>query len=788
MSGTFAERAKPALEAGWPVFPCGQDKAPLVKGGFHKATMDRAIIETWSKENPDALIGIPTGAASGLDVLDIDPRHGGNEWLAANKHRLQGTRAVSTRSGGVHYYFKATGLRCTTHAIAPGVDTRAKGGYVIDWAAEGGTVKQADMLANWPEGLDTGRSASVSGDKVALENRIAPPSAGAVVELLEELPNPLETTRDEWLAVLMAVRGCVQSLEYADNLSADQQGAIEDALFDWCDRWPAAQEEDPRTKWENDITQRDATTGWENLGRIARRATPGYSEAQSASAAMAGFGELPVPVETVPGATAVAGNKLRMLTFDEIDAMPDPTFTVDALLPDQSFVVVYGPPKQGKTFLVMSMAVHIAAGKPWFGREVKKGGVVYIAGEGAGGLKHRLRALRQYHGLGSDLPFWVVPRAVHFGKAEAVRDLAALIRETAKQGFKLLVIDTLARATPGMDENSAGDMGRFVEECDKIKREFGCTVLVVHHSGKDASRGGRGSSALPGAVDASFQVTREKTDTDDIITLTNEYQKEAEEAAPLHFDLVKVETSLVPVLRQGGLAKAVKLSAAAKAAMRHFERAMDGDCSVDGDAWKLACVEDDAVSSASRDVDRRKAFYAVTVKLEEQGQVTRAKGTSGRAKFWKGYCSEQAGSGIEALSESGSKWEHLSNLPLQPTAESGSSGSALLERSHAPTLRLESLGSSKEAVSPTSSPAGADETGGTKVTPPRRPSASKAKRDADAAIVARVAGMMDRGEPVPPALAAKATRIAKAGMVVLDAKAPRRAIPRCLKPPRCLKL
>lgn len=218
----------------------------------------------------------------------------------------------------------------------------------------------------------------------------------------------------------------------------------------------------------------------------------------------------------------------------------------------------YGPPKAGKSFILLSLALHIAAGKDWFGMAVKAGAVVYIAGEGVGGLKLRSKAMRQAYEIGSDIPFWIVRRAINFRVKGDVDALVALIRDTiqmspfAGTSVVLVIIDTLARAMPGADENSAQDVGLVIAEADSVKEQLGCAVALVHHEGKDGERGARGTSALRGAWDAAFRITRPggKSVRMEIVD-----QKDAEAGAILRFEMREVtiaqsigRSSLVPWL------------------------------------------------------------------------------------------------------------------------------------------------------------------------------------------------------------------------------------------------
>jgi len=139
-------------KSGLPVFPCRADKKPSCPSGFKAASADPAIIKALWRDYPGTLAGMPTGKASGLDVLDIDPRHNGDAWLNAHKHRLPLTRVHKTLSGGQHCLFRCChSLRCSTSKIAPGVDVRAEGGYIIWWPTAGLPVLNEAPLADWPE-------------------------------------------------------------------------------------------------------------------------------------------------------------------------------------------------------------------------------------------------------------------------------------------------------------------------------------------------------------------------------------------------------------------------------------------------------------------------------------------------------------------------------------------------------------------------------------------------------------------------------------------------------------
>jgi hypothetical protein len=251
------------------------------------------------------------------------------------------------------------------------------------------------------------------------------------------------------------------------------------------------------------------------------------------------------------GATSVPLIPL-ILTMRQLDALPPPEWLVHGLLPEKSLVVAFGPPKAFKSFVALSLALHIADDKPWFGHTVRQGVAVYIAGEGTGGLSTRLRAMRTAYDINIDAPLFVIRKAVNFRDHAAVQALAKLIRETVGEGvpIRMVVIDTLARAMPGADENSAQEVGLVIAECDWLKDDLDTTVMLVHHSGKDESKGARGTSALRGAWDAAFEI-RSAGKRRAMMTVVDQKEAEAGQQFVFRMDEIAVglgRTSLVPML------------------------------------------------------------------------------------------------------------------------------------------------------------------------------------------------------------------------------------------------
>jgi hypothetical protein len=135
---TVLTQALAMASAGIPVFPCAITKNPTCPHGFKDAACEPSAVRALWRDHPGRLIGVPTGIVSGIFVVDIDgPRHPeADEWFERHAAYLPETRQHTTRSGGLHLLFKHRGgLRNTASKLAPGVDTRGEGGYVLWWPA-----------------------------------------------------------------------------------------------------------------------------------------------------------------------------------------------------------------------------------------------------------------------------------------------------------------------------------------------------------------------------------------------------------------------------------------------------------------------------------------------------------------------------------------------------------------------------------------------------------------------------------------------------------------------------
>ena len=212
--------------------------------------------------------------------------------------------------------------------------------------------------------------------------------------------------------------------------------------------------------------------------------------------------------------------------------------------------VMYGAPGAGKSFVALDMALSICTGTPWQGIPTRQGKVLYIAGEGVGGLGKRLKAWEAHNGVRDGGNLKVLPIAVNFREQSEVEKLMRSI-DAVGDGWTAVFVDTVARSLVGADENSATELGLWVAAADSLKAHCKCALIGIHHSGKDSTRGMRGSSALLGAVDTSLAVTKDE----DIVYMRCEKQKDAEPADEQVFqmtDVALIDGSSVVLTRPDG--------------------------------------------------------------------------------------------------------------------------------------------------------------------------------------------------------------------------------------------
>jgi hypothetical protein len=198
--------------------------------------------------------------------------------------------------------------------------------------------------------------------------------------------------------------------------------------------------------------------------------------------------------------------RFRVEDFDVLE-VPETLDLVKGLFPRQGVGFVAGPWASAKSVFVLDTLARICRGEPVLGRRTMAAGALYVASEGAAGVRKRLVGLRQERGeLGGRLKMiGTAPDLTNPDDLAELREtIEAVQTEMRGRGFDLgvVAIDTLSASIPGADENASGPMSAVMAALQGLAADLGLFVLVVAHTGKDAQRGVRGWSGLGGNADA----------------------------------------------------------------------------------------------------------------------------------------------------------------------------------------------------------------------------------------------------------------------------------------------
>ncbi len=230
-----------------------------------------------------------------------------------------------------------------------------------------------------------------------------------------------------------------------------------------------------------------------------------------------------------------------------------PEYIIEELFETDTLGLMFGDPGCGKSFLAVDIALSIATGTPFHGRDTKQGSVFFIAGEGHNGLARRFAAWSQARGVSlSGVPLFKSERAAQFLDGASAMAVENAVAELAYHHGSpaLVIIDTLARNFGAGDENNTQDMSNFIVAIDDLKARFpNCSVLIVHHSGHAAKERARGAMALKGALDTEYRVEKEGHE----MKLVNTKMKDAEPPQDLFFRFQQVDLD--------GIAKSAVLEA-----------------------------------------------------------------------------------------------------------------------------------------------------------------------------------------------------------------------------------
>jgi len=491
--------------SGWPVFPCDEAGIPLVRGWQHEATTDVAKIEAWHAELPFDRVGVVPGLV-GCFVIDVDVKKGKNGEVALETLCSEcdfedwAYPQQTTRSGGRHLFLKGT-FRSSVGSLGEGLDTRggdADGGlgfvyaYQEDPVAAPGDIPPAS-------GLLMARSA-------ATRDRDDNPQ-----EALVELDQPANIARAKaYLRDLKAPGEGERNLSlFKTACTLKDLGLSLATVFDLLEAHPHASGDPPLCLEEGGEFNNTVRSAYRN-GQLS----PGRDgvDGDRLAAAAAGY-DVVAPDGGVVDARPQQTRPRQMARFwgGLRDAAP-PAWLLRSVLPACSTVGLYGPGGSFKSFVALDMLCHVAAGlETWAERPLVLSGVprpvVYVSGEGAVGP--RLRAWEAKHGVSQALAEnFLVCEAVDLGDVDDRSALKAEIdRLLAGRPPAVICFDTLARATPGQEENSNRDMGAIVKVLDGFKDAYQCCVMAVHHTPKGEDTW-RGATAVWNALDSALLLKR----------------------------------------------------------------------------------------------------------------------------------------------------------------------------------------------------------------------------------------------------------------------------------------
>lgn len=225
---------------------------------------------------------------------------------------------------------------------------------------------------------------------------------------------------------------------------------------------------------------------------------------------------------------------LPYVLLNDIHELPAKDWLINGVIGRREVVGLVAEPFKGKSWLACYTALCVAKGWDWFDRKVQAGAVIYIAGERRDVTISRLVCARNYHNI-NDIAIAVVSQSPNVADDAEIDQLLSAVNEVERQlnqPTALIILDTLARAMIGLDENSAKDAGIVAQGLDRIVRETGAAILLLHHTPK-GGREFRGSSAFTGALDAVLTLRESRG----VRCVKIQQANDAEEGAEFEFRL-----------------------------------------------------------------------------------------------------------------------------------------------------------------------------------------------------------------------------------------------------------
>lgn len=329
-----------------------------------------------------------------------------------------------------------------------------------------------------------------------------------ITDLLNKLPDDL--TYDEWRNVGMAVHH-------------ETEGDGFDIWDEWSSRSPKyTSSAYGMERWVS--FGRNTSAEYTTMGSVLLMIRESGGETGLEVASADEFEALPMPV----------GGRFNIRSHSDFASqVRSVSWIVKDFLPKATLGVLFGESGSGKTFASYDLCAAVCRGIEWNGKRVTKGRVLYVVAEGVAGFVNRIKAYCHQQGISpSDIDMDVISDLTpNLLEPVQITDLIKDIKK--REPYDLIVMDTFAQVMPGANENSGEDVGKALAECKRIHRHTGAMVLLVHHSGKDASKGARGWSGLRAAADVELEVLR----SDELRSISVTKLKDGQDGAQIGFKL-----------------------------------------------------------------------------------------------------------------------------------------------------------------------------------------------------------------------------------------------------------
>lgn len=451
---TLLEAALHYAELGYRVFPCAPgQKTPLTARGFHDATTDSATIEAWWRRHPSANVAIAT---EGLLVVDVDGAD--NRWLQGQPERLNelATGAVSiTPRGGRHFIFRqptGASLRCQASRLAPHVDVRADGGYIL---APPSTVDDKAYAFVPGLELDTPR------------DQLTEPPAWLLVLMCEQPAKP---------AVVVATDG--------NQIPEGQRNATLARLGGGMRRMGMSADEIAAALCKVNSQRCIPAMPIDEVQQIAESVARYEPDQISVALVEDHWSQIAVRSEEDSDERTV-----RQMVA-ECPTLREPI--IHGLLREGETMNVIASPKVGKSWLVTDLALAVATGKKWLNLfDTEQGNVLIIDNElHRETSAHRIPKVMEARGISMDeAGDNIVGKNVR-GRLKDLNKLATYFEKLRPGRFKVIILDAFYRFMPkDTDENDNGTIGHLYNILDIHSLRLNCAFVLVHHSTKGNQAG-----------------------------------------------------------------------------------------------------------------------------------------------------------------------------------------------------------------------------------------------------------------------------------------------------------